>query len=75
MLRVLDFDKAIQLKPDFATAYTGRGLAKGLLGAYKSAILDFDAAIELKPEDANAYCSRGLVKYELGAYDVCDFRL
>ena len=47
---VADYDKAIQLKPDYAKAYHNRGYTKVTLGQYSAAIADFDKAIQLKPD-------------------------
>ena len=52
---VADYDKAIQLKPDYAKAYHNRGYTA-------AAIADFDKAIRLKPDYASAYNNRGLAK-------------
>ena len=65
---IVNYDRAIELKPDYDDAYNNRGAAKAKLGIYKSAILDFDRAIEFEPEDANTYKSRGATKAEQGAY-------
>src|SRR5665213_1143019 len=40
------FDKAIDLKPDYAEAYFGRGDARLMLENYPAAIKDFDQAAE-----------------------------
>ena len=47
---IADYDRAIQLKPDYADAYVGRGVAYGEKGDYDRAIADFDRAIQLKPD-------------------------
>lgn len=72
---IVDYDQAINLKPDFAEAYNLRGTAKYHLRAYQSAIVDFDEAIKLKSETVQsdshlfyAYSYRGLVKSDLGDY-------
>ena len=65
---IADYDSAIRLKPDYATAYYNRGLAKGKLGQHFAAIADYDSAIRLKPDDANAYNNRGIVKSNLGQH-------
>ena len=65
---IADYDKAIELNPDYAGAYNNRGNAKGKLGEYKAAIADYDKAIELNPDDARAYNNRGNAKGKLGEY-------
>ena len=63
------FDKAIQLKPDFALAYSNRGLTKSFLGKYESAIIDHDEAIRLNPHRAEAYYDRAVTKSIHGQYE------
>ncbi len=60
--------KAIELKPDYVSAYYNRGLAYDGLGNYQAAINDCSKAIELKPNLTVAYLSRGYAYYKLGNY-------
>ena len=62
------FDKAIQLKRDFADAYILRGNAYRELGQYQRAIQDYNEGIRLKPENAFAYSHRALAYAESGQY-------
>jgi len=55
--------ETIRLDPNFAPAYTGRGLAYGVLGDDKSALLDFETAISLQRDDAFAFVGRGTFRY------------
>ncbi len=66
---IRDYDKAIELQPDYAAAYHNRGLAKNSLQRYEEAIKDYDKVIELQPEDAEAYHNRGVAKYDLQRYE------
>ena len=59
-------NEAIRLKPDFAMAYVGRGLAYGKFGQYQRAIKDYDEAIRLNPDFAAAYSNRGDAYANLG---------
>ena len=59
---IIYYNKAIQLKPDYAEAYYNRGCAKDELKDYTGAIADYNNAIRLKPDYADAYFNRGLVK-------------
>ena len=72
---IVDYDRAIELKPDYEDAYNNRGAVKVELGLYKSAILDLDKAIELEPDEANTYKNRGVAKVKQGAYSaaILDF--
>ena len=61
-----DYNKAIELKDDFAGAYNNRGLVKYQLGQNEEAISDFNEAIASDPKHAQAYSNRGNVKLHLG---------
>ena len=43
---IADFNKAIELNPNYSSSYLGRGLAKYYLKDYYGAIADFNKAIE-----------------------------
>ncbi|MDE0554829.1 MAG: hypothetical protein OXI24_11465, partial [Candidatus Poribacteria bacterium] len=61
-------DKALNLKPDSAEIYNGRGAAKLMLKNYHNALADCDEAIRLKPDYAEAYNTRAVVKQDLERY-------
>ena len=63
------YDRALSLKPDFAEAYTNRGIAKGVLGQTEAAIADFDRALSLNPDDAEVYYNQGSAKFVFGDYE------
>lgn len=65
---IIDYDKAIELNPNFTEAYSKRGNVKSLLQEYKEAILDYDKAIELNPNYYKAYSNRAVAKQELKEY-------
>ena len=65
---LLALDRAIDLRPDYDTAYNNRGAAKTLLGRHQDAIADYDTAIRLKPDYAEAYSNRGTAKNFLGRH-------
>lgn len=56
---VENFERAIELDPDYTLAYTGRGLSYHLLGQYEK-------AIELDPVGGRAYYWRGKAHAQLG---------
>ncbi len=66
---LVDYSKAIELKPSFAEAYINRGGAKYRKEDLDGALADYSRAIELKPDDAEAYYGRGSVKYRKGDLD------
>jgi tetratricopeptide (TPR) repeat protein len=59
------YNKAIELNPKYASAYTGRGLVYYALGDHNQAINDYNKAIEINP-DATTYNNRGVAYYVLG---------
>ena len=61
-LAIANYNKAIQLKPNYVEAYSYRGLAKVELEQYSAAISDYNKAIQLKPDYTMAYLNRGLAK-------------
>jgi tetratricopeptide (TPR) repeat protein len=48
-LALRDFSKAIALDPELDDAYTGRGLARVMLGQYKGAVADAEVALRRQP--------------------------
>jgi protein O-mannosyl-transferase len=55
-----DFNKAIEIKPDYIDAYYNRGHAYADLGNYRQAIEDYGRVIKIKPDSADAYNNRGV---------------
>ena len=64
-----DYDRAIELQPDYVEAYNNRGIAKSELGRDEAAVADYDEAIGLKSDLADAYSNRGNAKSELGQHE------
>ncbi len=60
------FDRAIQLKPDYAEAYNNRGNALKDLGRAQEALDDYSKAIQLRPDYPEAYDNRGNTLRDLG---------
>ncbi|RMF07364.1 MAG: tetratricopeptide repeat protein, partial [Alphaproteobacteria bacterium] len=73
---VEDFNKAIELFPDYAVVYNNRGNALLELKQPEEAIKDFDRAIALAPAYGAAYNNRGNANHMLGHYEAAarDFR-
>ncbi|MBI5294893.1 MAG: tetratricopeptide repeat protein [Chloroflexi bacterium] len=74
-LALADLSRAIQLDPQFSSAYTNRGLAHSFLLHYDLALDDYSKAIQLDPQNASAYNNRGsaynsLEKYGLAIADL-----
>jgi tetratricopeptide (TPR) repeat protein len=66
---ISEYDKAIDLNPNHATAYYNRGIALTKLGRRLAAISDCNKAIELDPSYAAAYNNRGSVYTSLGKHN------
>ena len=70
---LVDFDKAIEMNPDYAEAYHNRGYyIKEHKGDYKGAIEDYTKAIELTNNEmllAYSYNNRGLAKFKMNNLD------
>lgn len=63
------YTEALVLKPDFAIAYSNRGVTYLQKGEFDKAIQNYDKAIELKPDFAGAYCNRGEAWMHLREWD------
>ena len=61
----LSFRKAIELKPDYATAHSNLGLVLRDLSKPQEAELSFRKAIELKPDLAEAHTNLGQIQIDL----------
>jgi len=60
------FTEAIELEPELAAAYNGRGGVYALIGDTDKAIADCNEAIRLAPEEAKFYRTRGLIYRDAG---------
>ena len=63
-----NYNKAIELKPDYALAYNARGIAYAGLKDFEKAIEDLNKTIQLEPDGAHAYNNRGNVYGRLKEY-------
>jgi tetratricopeptide (TPR) repeat protein len=61
-----DFNRAIQLYPEYAAIYNNRGNVLLALGAVREAMKDFDRALLLSPGYAAAYSNRAGANLRLG---------
>ena len=66
---IKDYDKAIELNPNYSDAYNNRGVSKSDLGNNEEAIKDYDKAIESNPNNSDAYNNRGNEKNNLKQYN------
>jgi tetratricopeptide (TPR) repeat protein len=72
---ISNFNKAIDVNPEFVVAYLNRGYSYSRRGEFDKAIADYTKAIELNPRYAVAYHNRGFVYRRMGEYDraILDF--
>ena len=66
---ISDYDKAIDINPEFVVAYLNRGYSHSMMGEFEKAIADYTRAIEINPRYAIAYHNRGFVYRRVGEYD------
>ena len=66
---LLAFEQAIQLDPNDAVIYNGKGLALSKLNRYGEAIIAYEQAIRLNPNNADTYFNKGNVLDELERYE------
>jgi tetratricopeptide (TPR) repeat protein len=64
-----DFNRAIQLFPEYAAIYNNRGNVLLGIGAVREAMKDFDRALVLAPGYAAAYSNRAGAQLRLGEID------
>lgn len=63
---ISDYDKAIELAPDFASAIANRGTVKDENGDYDGALNDYYRALELEPNNGMTYFNIGNTKHNQG---------
>jgi tetratricopeptide (TPR) repeat protein len=62
------YDCIIEIDPEYASAYSNRGLAYSHLNQFQQAINDYNKAIEIDPELAQAYYNRGNAYSDLNQF-------
>ena len=65
-----DFEQALLLEPENASALIARGNAHFRAERFNEAVTDYDQALLLRPEDPGLRNNRGSAYYELGFYDL-----
>ena len=63
------YDRAIEMKTDYADAYYNRGRQKIKSGQYLDGMGDLDTAVNLNFDEAKVYVVRGIARFELGKRD------
>lgn len=63
---ISDYDKAIEIAPDFAAAIANRGTVKDENRDYDGALKDYNRALELEPNNGMTYFNIGNTKHNQG---------
>ena len=63
---ISNFDKAIEINPDFPEALNNRGNAYIKQGNYSQAKIDLNRAIAIKPDLPQAYTNLGVINFQEG---------
>ena len=61
-----DFERSVELLPDFAEAHYNLGLAMHLGGDTQGAIAQYSQAVQLSPDNARAHNNLGVALYRQG---------
>ena len=70
-----DFERALELRPNYPEALVGRGEILTQRNKWREAVWDYDRAIRLKPDFADAYSDRAIAFDTLHQFDraIADF--
>jgi len=63
-----DFNRAVEMEPTNAMAYSNRGAVYRKLDDLENAIKNYDLAIQINPDYATAYVNRAFAYYSIGRY-------
>jgi tetratricopeptide (TPR) repeat protein len=70
---IKQYNRAIEINPDYAKAYNNRGLVYFVKGEFERAILDYSKAIKIDPDLAKPYDNRGTAYMIIGETEkACD---
>lgn len=65
------WNRAIELRPDDASAYVRRGQVLFKLARIEASLADFDRAVALDPSSEPYLWQRGIAQFYAGEYDAC----
>jgi tetratricopeptide (TPR) repeat protein len=63
------YDRAVALRPDYAEAFSNRGVTLHELKRFEEALASYDRALTLRPDYAEAFCNRGLTLHKLKRFE------
>ena len=65
---LVNYDRALALKPDNHKAWVWRGGVLTYLDRYKEALVSFEKALEIESNDQTAWLFKGMALHHLGQY-------
>jgi tetratricopeptide (TPR) repeat protein len=68
-MALASYDRALQIRPNYAEAHSNRGGTLHELGRFDEALESFDRALKARPDYAEALHNRGLVLHALKRFD------
>ena len=71
---MIDFNKAVELQPDYGYRYASRAFARSHFGDMDGAVEDYEKVVELDPDDHLAYNNLGLLLEKKGYKNQADER-
>ena len=60
------FATIVEIEPEFARAWAGRGQARMMQGELEGAMVDYDRAVSLRPNVGSIYGQRAMVRVSMG---------
>ena len=69
-LALADYNRALELNPESASAYGNRGNLYSEQGKLELALADYNRVLEINPESAYAYNNRGTIYYTQGKLEL-----
>ena len=63
------FSTIVEIEPQFARAWAGRGQARMMQGDLEDAMVDYDRAISLRPRVGKIYGERAMVRVSMGDFE------
>ena len=63
------FSTIVEIEPQFARAWAGRGQARMMQGELEDAMVDYDRAVSLRPNVGSIYGQRAMVRVSMGDFE------
>ncbi len=63
------FATIVEIEPEFARAWAGRGQSRMMQGELEDAMVDYDRAVSLRPRVGSIYGERAMVRVSMGDFE------